>query len=322
MSPASFPLNLDDEALRCLVEALTESGQAICLYDAEDRLRYANKTYRDMFMGDYDGPLTFTDILRHADRHGLGVRIDDHIDAFIARTLSRRRSVPRKSFETDLVNGRWFWMDHTILPNGWVLSVGADITGLKQNEKTLRRAHEEALVAAHTDQLTGLPNRRHILDLLDGALATGRVAGSSLCVAVIDLDGFKAINDTHGHDAGDAVLQHFAAVCLARVRPQDHLGRTGGEEFLLLLPEVRLNEAVRIVERIREAFPPALLGRAGPELSYTFSAGVTEVLPHDDRSSILYRADRALYAAKREGRNCTRVGFAAETSAPRPACSP
>ncbi|MBM6595388.1 GGDEF domain-containing protein [Microvirga pudoricolor] len=200
-------------------------------------------------------------------------------------------------------------MDHTILPNGWVLSVGADITTLKHNEKTLRKAHEEALVAARTDQLTGLPNRRHILDLLDEALVAAKATGSGLCVAVIDLDGFKAINDTHGHDVGDAALHHFASVCQARVRPQDDVGRTGGEEFLMLLPEVRLNAAVRIVDRVREAFPPASLRNGELELLYTFSAGVTEALPHDDRSSILYRADRALYAAKGEGRNCTRIGF-------------
>src|SRR3954470_11848580 len=104
-----FVSDLADETLRVLVEALTESGQAVSLYDAEDRLRYANKTYQGMFMGDYEGPYTFTDILRHAARHGLGVRIDDHdVEAFIARTLPRRRNVPRKSFETDLVDGRWF----------------------------------------------------------------------------------------------------------------------------------------------------------------------------------------------------------------------
>ncbi|MBM6595387.1 PAS-domain containing protein [Microvirga pudoricolor] len=103
-----FPSDLDDETHRCLAEALTESGQAISLYDAEDRLRFANKTYRELFMGDYDGPLTFNDILRHAAKRGLGVRIDDDIEAFIARTLPRRRSVPRKAFETDLVNGQWF----------------------------------------------------------------------------------------------------------------------------------------------------------------------------------------------------------------------
>jgi len=103
----AFPTDLNDEALYCLVEALAESGQAVSLYDAEDRLRFANKTYRELFMGDYEGPMIFTEILQHADKHGFGVRIDDDMEAFIGRTLPRRRSVPRKSFETDLVNGWW-----------------------------------------------------------------------------------------------------------------------------------------------------------------------------------------------------------------------
>jgi diguanylate cyclase (GGDEF)-like protein len=262
-----------------------------------------------MFLGNYDGPFTFADITRHAHRSGLGVRIDDgDVEAFLARTLPRRRSVPRKSFETDLVDGRWFWIDHTILPNGWVLSVGADITALKNNEKSLRQAHEAALKASQTDQLTGLPNRRHILGLLDEALAANEATGSRLCVAVIDIDHFKAINDAHGHEAGDAVLEHFARSCRDRVRAQDRLGRTGGEEFLLLLPEVRLDDAVRIIERIRDGFPAAVLRHTGLELPCTFSAGVTEALPDDDRSSILRRADRALYTAKEEGRNRTRIG--------------
>jgi diguanylate cyclase (GGDEF)-like protein len=305
----SSPFFPDDEALHCLVEALTESGQAVSIFDADDNLRYANKTYQGMFLGNYDGPLTFTAILRHAHRNGLGVRIDDNdVEALLARTLPRRRSVPRKSFETDLVDGRWFWIDHTVLPNGWILSVGADITTLKNNEKSLRQAHEAALKASQTDLLTGLPNRRHILGLLDEALATTEDAGSGLCIAVIDIDHFKAINDAHGHEAGDAVLEHFARSCRTRVRAQDHLGRTGGEEFLLLLPEVRLDGAVRIIDRIRDGFPAAVLGQSELELPCTFSAGVTEALPDDDRSSILRRADRALYAAKEEGRNRTKIG--------------
>jgi diguanylate cyclase (GGDEF)-like protein len=292
-----------------LVQALTESGQAVSIFDAEDNLRYANKTYQGMFLGNYEGPLTFTGILRHAHRNRLGVRIDDNdIEAFIARTLARRRSLPRKSFETDLVDGRWFWIDHTVLPNGWVLSVGADITTLKNNEKSLRQAHEAALKASRTDQLTDLPNRRHILGLLDEALAAHENTEAGLCVAVIDIDHFKAINDAHGHEAGDAVLEHFARSCRERVRAQDGLGRTGGEEFLLLLPEVRLDDAVRIIDRIRDGFPMAVLRHSGLELPCTFSAGVTEALPDDDRSSILRRADRALYAAKEEGRNRTKIG--------------
>jgi diguanylate cyclase len=308
-----FVPDLDDETLRCLVEALTESGQAVSIYDADDNLRYSNKTYQGMFLGDYEGPFTFADILRHAQRNGLGVRIDDDdVEALIARTLPRRRIVPRKSFETDLMDGRWFWIDHTVLPNGWVLSVGADITALKQNEKSLRQAHEVALQASRTDLLTGLPNRRHILEQLDGALAGHEATDAGFCIAVIDIDHFKAVNDTHGHDAGDAVLRHFAETCRERVRAQDVLGRMGGEEFLLILPGAGFNEAFRIIDRIRDGFPSAKWDGGGTDLPYTFSAGITEFLAGDDRSSILRRADSALYAAKGEGRNCTMISVAEE----------
>ena len=310
---SKFVPNLADETLRALVEALTESRQAVCIFDAEDNLRYANKTYQGMFLGNYDGPFTFAGITRHAHRNGLGVRINDgDVEAFLARTLSRRRSLPRKSFETDLVDGRWFWIDQTILPNGWILSVGADITTLKQNEKALRQAHEAALKASQTDLLTGLASRRHILEQLDGMLAEHEASGSRSCIAVIDIDHFKAINDGHGHDAGDTVLRHFADMCRERVRAQDMLGRMGGEEFLLILPDAGADDAFRIIDRIRDRFPPAWLVEDGIDLSYTFSAGITEALEGDDRSSILRRADRALYAAKGEGRNCTTISVAAE----------
>jgi diguanylate cyclase (GGDEF)-like protein len=264
-----------------------------------------------MFLGNC--PFTFADITRHAHSNGLGVRIDDNdVEAFLARTLPRRRSVPRKSFETDLMDGRWFWIDHTILPNGWVLSIGPDITVLKNNEKSLRQAHAAALKAWQTDQLTGLPNRRHVLERLDGALTAYEATGSKLSIAVIDIDHFKAINDAHGHDAGDTILRHFAGTCLERVREQDVLGRMGGEEFLLVLPGAQASEATGIVGRIRGGYPAAMLVEEGFDVPYTFSAGVTEAMAGDDRSSILRRADRALYAAKGEGRNCTMIGVAAE----------
>lgn len=236
------------------------------------------------------------------------MRIDDgDVDAFIARTLARRRAVPRKSFQTDLVNGRWFWMDHTILPNGWLLTVGADITALKHDERSLRQAHDAALLASRTDVLTGLPNRRYILEILDERLTGGKQDGTNLCVALIDIDWFKAINDSYGHEVGDAVLQHFSAVCREKLGPDTHIGRTGGEEFLLLMQSVNLEAAVQTVEHLRADFPLAKIEECAVELAYTFSAWVTKALPHDSRSSILQRADRALYAAKTDGRSCTRV---------------
>jgi diguanylate cyclase (GGDEF)-like protein len=306
----SFPSDPDDEALRNIVEALTESGQAVSIYDAEDNLRYANETYRGMFVGAYEGPFTFSDNLRYAAEHGFGVRIDDgDVEALIARTLPRRRNARRKSFETDLVDGRWFWIEHTVLPNGWVMIVGTDISTLKHNEKSLRQAHEAALLASRTDLLTGLPNRRYIMELLDETLAAGRLSGSGVCAAIIDIDHFKGINDTYGHDAGDAVLQHFAQASRERLRPGDHLGRIGGEEFLLILADVRLNDAVDLLDGMRAGFPAATLPDHATRRPVAFSAGLSEALPHDDRSSILYRADRALYSAKAEGRNRTRISF-------------
>jgi diguanylate cyclase len=130
-----------------------------------------------------------------------------------------------------------------------------------------------------------------------------------LCAAIIDIDHFKDINDTYGHDAGDAVLRHFAEVCRERLRPEDHIGRIGGEEFLLLLTDVRLNDAGRVLDGVRAGFPAATLPDHASRRPVAFSAGLTDALPHDDRSSILYRADRALYAAKAEGRNRTKIGF-------------
>jgi diguanylate cyclase (GGDEF)-like protein len=157
---------------------------------------------------------------------------------------------------TDLLDGRWFWIEHTVLPNGWVITMGTDISALKHNEKSLRQAHEAALLASCTDLLTGLPNRRYIMELLDEALAASRLSGSGLCAAIIDIDHFKGINDTYGHDAGDVVPRHFAEACRERLRPEDHISRIGGEEFLLLLTDVRLNDAGRVLDGVRAGFPP------------------------------------------------------------------
>ncbi len=131
----------------------------------------------------------------------------------------------------------------------------------------LRKAHGQAVEEANTDALTGVSNRRHIMRLGDATLGDRRRQASPLTLAILDLDHFKAINDTHGHDVGDAVLRAFCTHVSTQIRPSHMLGRLGGEEFLLLMPGTSLSDAEVLLERVRRT----LKSQAG--IRYTFSAG-------------------------------------------------
>jgi GGDEF domain-containing protein len=171
----------------------------------------------------------------HQRRRGLMINTDD-IDRWLDRVRRTYRCQPVRSFESDLTDGRWMWVTETTRPDGWVFVVLVDITPLKVNEATLRRSRDDALIAAMTDPLTSLYNRRYIFRRLDDLLCTTRKMRIPLAVAMLDLDHFKRVNDVHGHAVGDGVLQHFAQQMRKHLRPLDAVGRIGGEEFLMLLP--------------------------------------------------------------------------------------
>jgi diguanylate cyclase (GGDEF)-like protein len=145
---------------------------------------------------------------------------------------------------------------------------------------------------ARTDPLTGVPNRRVWEEELPRELERARRMGTGLCVAMIDLDNFKAYNDRFGHQAGDLVLKEAASAWRAEVRSTDLLARYGGEEFVVLLPACALEDAVRIVERLRVVTPLV-----------TCSVGLACWNFQEDGSELIARADQALYAAKAKGRN-------------------
>ena len=163
----------------------------------------------------------------------------------------------------------------------------------------LARAHEQAVQAAFTDYLTGVPNRRHILKLAESVLKDPRRHSQPVSIAVLDLDHFKKVNDGHGHAMGDAVLRHFCEHTQAHLRSGQAMGRLGGEEFLLLLPGTQLADAFTAMERVRSTLQP----HAG--MTYTFSAGVAQARPGEALHALMERADQALYRAKHRGRNCT-----------------
>ncbi len=173
------------------------------------------------------------------------------------------------------------------------------ITNLRYRKQLLRLANE--------DSLTGLPNRGRTAAVATEALADAAATQQSLCIALIDLDRFKALNDRFGHATGDCVLKEFTRITTASLRAADTLGRWGGEEFLLVLPNTTLDTAVEILDRIRQQATLIQQAVDGWDLRVSISAGLATNA--DDASSldeIVARADVALYKAKNAGRDLVR----------------
>jgi diguanylate cyclase (GGDEF)-like protein len=199
-----------------------------------------------------------------------------------------------------------FIMIAAMVPTVSILS--GRLAWLRQQRRDLASALERLRDLARHDELTALPNRRHMLELIDNAQQHAARTGVPFCLAVIDIDHFKLVNDDHGHAAGDEVLRVFSREALAAVRTIDVLGRWGGEEFVLLMPVTTPVESASLaVERIRSAVAAhAWTGIAAlpPDFRVTMSAGVATSVAGEPVEALVARADTALYQAKRAGRNC------------------
>ena len=193
---------------------------------------------------------------------------------------------------------------HRTIINGqpFLVGVGWDIT----SRLTLER---ELVLQARTDPLTGLYNRRHFLELAEQELSRAKRYEKPLSMLMIDLDEFKAINDSNGHQTGDNVLRKIAEICRLTLREVDIIGRMGGEEFAILLPESDAAQAMEVAERLRLRIADATipLEQQG-ELSCTASIGAATLDGADiDVDQLLNLADKGMYEAKRSGRNQVRA---------------
>lgn len=212
-------------------------------------------------------------------------------------------------FQGELLNPRLEllqWLVFTLVSFSFVVT-GCGMSGLRRSLAMKNQALAETLDQvrhrAIRDDLTGVFNRRHVMEILNQhkALANGRDYPFSICY--VDLDHFKHINDSYGHDWGDRVLRHFAEHAQGSLREGDYLARLGGEEFILVLPQSGLAGALRMAERLRTSWASHDFSPTGGPATVSLCAGVACYRRGESVDQLIARADRALYLAKSSGRN-------------------
>lgn len=195
-------------------------------------------------------------------------------------------------------------VDEAVLLDGDLVTVGGSVLKFMESSSVEARYHDEIYQLATIDPLTDLANRRHFFELAERESATASSSGRLPALLVIDLDYFKAVNDLHGHPAGDAVLKAVAATLRANISEPALAARIGGEEFAVLLPETTLESALKIAEQLRVGIAGVELGAEAGVKQVTVSIGVAAWTPDMKIFTDLMRvADAQLYVAKQGGRN-------------------
>ena len=188
----------------------------------------------------------------------------------------------------------------------WAMLIKEHHEELTQINASLLHKSKKYEVMASTDSLTGLYNRRKFLELYNSSVLTMEQRGNEMSLLILDIDYFKKVNDTFGHGVGDGVLIQISHALLKNLRNIDIVCRWGGEEFVVLLPAVDLNNAMFLAEKLRCSIEAMNIDTVG-KVSASF--GVTQVNIGDDLEDVVARADAALYEAKASGRNCVRANF-------------
>lgn len=183
------------------------------------------------------------------------------------------------------------------------LAARAEVSLAQNKINQLETELHEMGEKVHEDHLTGILNRRGLDNAFDRETSRSMRHQVPLCFALLDIDNFKLLNDTHGHQVGDDALVYLVESVKETTRPEDIVSRYGGEEFVILLPNTKLEEAVLILSRIRRNLTKKFFLHENKRLLITFSAGVAQLQPGESQESIFKRADEALYRAKRGGKN-------------------
>ena len=306
---------LAEEAEQFARATIDTVPETICVLDKTGAVIAINQAWRDFYDANYDDPHSHnyaigTNYLRVCESAtGEDAAEANRIAEGLKAVLDGKRDFFSMEYPCDSpTEKRHFAARIKRFPgdSGHVLVAHGNITESKMLQLELARM-------ARTDVLTGLNNRRSFMQLSETELSRTARYGSALSVLMLDIDHFKRVNDTHGHQVGDLVIQLLATLCQEKLRDLDVIGRLGGEEFAVTMPNTGNPEAMLVAERLRQAIEAASVTLAqGLPLHFTVSIGVTTLASGmSNLDTLLDQADQALYKAKNNGRNqvCTFPGL-------------
>lgn len=284
---------------RRFVAVVDSAHDAIVTANVDGRIEMMNRAARRMFGLDdsvIGQPLDV--LIPEGDR----VRHRRHFIAFRDGPVASRTMQERATVRARRSDGSEFPAEVTIAKID--LGTSMELTAVLRDVSERVRLIEELRVAAATDTLTGIANRRRIDEAVRAELLRCERFGHAMSVLLVDIDRFKCINDAWGHAAGDETLRGLSARMGGILREVDMIGRWGGDELLVVLPETRLDGALTVAEALRRAAGGWALEREpGRWIRATVSIGVAAWRPGDDAAQLVQRADAAMYRAKREGRD-------------------
>jgi diguanylate cyclase (GGDEF)-like protein len=281
--------------------ALEQAQEGIVILDATFRVQFMNRAVRRLWRvsdEQADSNPQFEELVSDSKRPARYGVPADQLEAFIANRISLVRKGDRTPQDIRTSDGRYIRSQCTKLPDGGRLLTYFDITDLVNNAETLHRL-------ATVDPLTAVHNRRHFLQLAETEWNRFSRYQRPLSALMLDVDWFKLINDRFGHATGDAALQTVARACAIDQRSTDIVGRIGGDELAILLPETDEVQAIAVAERIANKIKSEAVVTERGSLKITVSVGVAEAsLSMSGAAALLDSADQALYMAKLAGRNC------------------
>jgi diguanylate cyclase (GGDEF)-like protein len=286
--------------LLILRAALDNVDYGVMLLDENMHARFINRASRQLWnMPDALAASrpSFTELMRNACHSGAFTLPAAKLDAYIEWRVALVRGGYEAPMDLHLANGKILRFQCKALPAGGRFLSYTEVTDLVRHAEKLERL-------ATTDEMTDICNRRHFLTLAETEWRRFQQDGEPFALLILDVDLFKSINDRFGHNVGDAVIKSVAGICRDEKREADILARIGGEEFVLLLPNTRCDEAIGFAQKLRQRVEAEPFVNDEESLRLTISIGVAEAQADmAGISDVMKCADQALYDAKRGGRN-------------------